>query len=301
MLRRACGAALLVLVGLGLPAYGQTTLEWKFKEGDKFYVEETNDMKQSITFIALNKEIKQNSKTTILSSYTVKKVAAAGKEVTLVQKIENVDVKTSGDSLGGTMEKVLEKLQGAVFTFTLKNGQVTKLEGYNDFIKKLADGDETTATFAKELLSEELIKMGLDGTFGNLPDKAVKADDVWSKNSTVPLGPLGSFKTTNDYTFKDQDKDGAHITYKMKMKYEAPKAGGAFGGLLTIVKSTLKSDNGKGTIDFDAEKGRLIRASNSMVMRGGMTVEAMGNRLELSLNVDQSTSTRVLAKNPKSD
>ena len=76
---------------------------------------------------------------------------------------------STGDGLGGQMDKVMEKLQGATFQFTLKNGKVTKLKGYDDFIKKLADGDEMAGKFAKMLMSEQTVKKGIDDLFGGLP------------------------------------------------------------------------------------------------------------------------------------
>src|SRR5437667_261150 len=82
--------------------------------------------------------------------------------------------------------------------------------------------------FAKALLSDEVIKKGIEGTFGNLPPRAVKAGDNWSDEVTIPFGPLGSFKAVNDYTYKERDKDGVVITYKSKMTYVAPKGEGAF-------------------------------------------------------------------------
>jgi len=297
MLRRACGLALLVLAGLGLPARAQTTLEWKFKEGDKFYVEEVSDMKQSLSVIG--KDINQKTKITTVVSYAVKQVA--GKTVRLEQKTESVSVNSSGDGVGGQLEKIMEKLQGAAFTVTLTDGKVTKFEGYEDFIKKVADGDELAAKFGKTLLSEDLMKKTIELTFGNLPDKAVKVGDTWSKAATIPFGELGDFKSDNEYTFKERDKDGAVLTYKGTMSYLPPKGPGAFGGLLKIVKGKMKSDNAKGTIVFDAEKGRLVRATSSMSVRGSLTVEVMGNQIEMDIRVDQSTSSRVLTKNPKSD
>lgn len=298
MLRRACGAALLVLVGLGLPAYGQTTLEWKFKEGEKFYVEEVNDVKQNVSIIG--KDIKQNTKITTISSYTVKSVSGAGEqEVALEQKIESVDVKSTGDGLGGQMDKLFEKLQGATFEVTLKKGKVTKLKGYDDFIKKLADGDEMTGKFAKMLLSEETLKKSIEDLFGGLPARPISTGDTWSQEATIPFGPLGSFKTSKDMTYKEKDKDGVLITYKSKMSYIPPKGEGAFAGLLKIVKGNIKSENAKGSVLFNAEKGRLVRSTFSMLAKGTMTVEVMGNQLELDISADQTTTTRVLTKNPK--
>jgi len=296
MLRRVCGAALLVLVGMAMPAYGQTTLEWKFKEGEKFYVEEVNDLKQNVSIIG--KDVKNNIKITTISSYYVKSVS--GPEVTLEQKIESVDVKSSGDGLGGQMDKLFEKLQGANFQITLKEGKVSKIKGYSEFIKKLADGDEGAGKFAKELLSEDALKKSIEDLFGNLPTKAISPGDTWSQEATIPFGPLGSFKTSKDMTYKEKDKDGALITYKSKMSYIPPKDA-AFGGLLKIVKGNIKSENAKGSLLFNPEKGRLVRATFSMVARGSMTVEIMGNQLEMDLSADQTTTTRVLTKNPKAD
>ena len=124
---------------------------------------------------------------------------------------------------------------------------------------------------------------------------------TWSQESNVPFGPLGAFKTVKDLTYKEKDKDGALIIYKSKMTYVPPKGEGAFGGILKIVKGNIKSDNAKGSLVFDPEKGRLVRAASTMLARGTMTVEVMGNQLELDVSVDQATTTRVLTKNPKAD
>jgi len=295
MLRHPYTAALVVMASLAMPALGQTTLEWKFKAGEKFYVEEVNDVKQNISIIG--KDIKQNTKITTISSYTIKSVE--GSEVVLDQKIESVDVKSTGDNLGGQMDKLFEKLQGATFQVTLKDGKVTKLKGYEDFIKKLADGDETTGKFAKMLMSEETFKKSISDLFGGLPSKSIKQGDTWSDEATVPFGPLGSFKTSKDVTYKEKDKDGVLLTYKSKMSYIPPKGEGALGGLLKIVKGNIKSDTAKGSILFNPDRGRLVRATFSMTARGSMTVEVMMNQLELEISADQTTTTRVLDKNPK--
>src|SRR5881628_1560777 len=109
---RTWAAALLALAGLGMPAYGQTTLEWKFKQGDKYYVEEISTVKQIIS--VLGKDINQSTKSTNLTSYTVKNVDADG--ATLEMKFESIKAKTEGDQPGGDfMEKIQEKMKGATF------------------------------------------------------------------------------------------------------------------------------------------------------------------------------------------
>src|SRR5207253_11009480 len=104
MLRKAWVGAVLVFDGLSVPAYGQVKMEWKFNEGDKFYVEDVSTMKQKIEF--MGKGFDQTLKTTMVTSYTVK--TKGTDTVVLVQKIEGVDVKSMG-GLGRDMDKMMEK------------------------------------------------------------------------------------------------------------------------------------------------------------------------------------------------
>ena len=44
-----CWMALaLTLAGIALPAYGQVPLEWKFKQGDRFYVDTVTHLRQQM-------------------------------------------------------------------------------------------------------------------------------------------------------------------------------------------------------------------------------------------------------------
>lgn len=244
------------------------------------------------------KDFNQKVKTTIVESYTVKSVT--GKTVRMEKKTESVEVLSSGDSMGGQLEKIMEKLKGASFIFTLTDGKVTKFEGYNEFLKKVSGDDEYATKFAKEMLSERLLKKSLEMTFGELPSKAVKVGDTWSQNNTIPF-ELGDFKAAQDFTFKKRDKEGAELTFKGNITFAPPKGAGLLGGMLKIVKGKAKSDNFKGTRVFDIEKGRLVRATSAMQVRSALTVEIMGNQLDLDFRIDQTTTTRMLAKNPKSD
>ncbi|HJT78548.1 MAG TPA: hypothetical protein VJ739_15190, partial [Gemmataceae bacterium] len=71
MLSRCGIGAALVLAALAGPAPAQVTLQWKFKEGDKFYLESVSILKQSMK--TLNKELKQDIEQTTLFSFTVQK------------------------------------------------------------------------------------------------------------------------------------------------------------------------------------------------------------------------------------
>jgi len=221
MLRRAWIGAVLVFGGLSVPAHAQTNLEWKFTEGDKFYVEDVSTMKQKIGF--MGKDIDQTLKTTMVTSYSVKK--KTGSDVVLEQKIEGVDVKSMG-GLGGDMDKMMEKLKGAKFTITLnlKDGKITKFEGYDEFIKALTEGNDEAGKFVKMMLSEDVLKKGCEEVFTFLPGKAVSKGESWKKEAIIPFGPLGSFKTVNDYTYQGKEDSLEKISLKAQLTYSPPKA-----------------------------------------------------------------------------
>jgi len=288
---------LLALGGLSLQAQGQTKLEWKFTEGEKFYTEEISDQKQQIS--VAGQDIKMSTKTTNITSYTVKRVA--GNAVTIEMKIENVEVKTDNNMFGGGMEKMQEKMQGATFTFTLDGGTVTKFSGHEEFLKKLADGDEMMAKFGKMIFTEDMLKKGIEEAFTNLPTRAVSRGDKWNKDRSLPMGPLGNIKLKNEYTYKGSEPDGELLTFTGTLSWMAPKDGAGFGDMFKISKADFKSDNVRGSVVFDAKAGRLVRSSNSMTMSGTMTIDVMGNEIEMSMTQDTASTMRVLRKNPKAD
>jgi hypothetical protein len=296
MLRRAWVGVALVFAVLAAPALGQGTakLRWKFQEGEKFYVEDISNMKQKITF--MGKDIEQSMKTTMVTSYTVKKTGP--ESTTLVQKIENVDV-TSQGGLGGDLDKMMEKLKGATFTLTLdKKGKITKFEGYETFIKNLTEGMEEAAKFIKMMITEDVLKKSAEEAFSFLPDKDVAKGDSWKRNSVIPFGPLGSFKAANEYTYQGTEDGLAKIALKAQLTYAPPKGDAGFGGLFKITKGNLKSEGARGTLFFDVDKGRLAKYSMAMIFRGGLTLDVMGNSIDMEVSIDQSSNSRVLNRNP---
>ncbi len=298
MIRKSWVGVVLVLGVLAAPvqAQDQVKLEWKFNKGDKFYVEDISTLKQKIEI--MGKTIDQTLKTTMITSYTVKNKTDEG--VVLEQKFEDVVVKAQG-GLGGDLDRYMEKLKGGVFTLTVgKGGKITKFEGYDAFIKKLTEGAgaDDAGKYVRLLLSEDLLRKSAEEAFGFLPAEPVKKGETWSRGSLLPFGPLGSFKMTNEYTFQGVEDGNAKLTLKAGLTYMLPKGDGGLGGLFKVKRGNLKGEGARGTLYFDTEKGRLSRYSMSMIIRGGLTLDLMGNDLEVEITMDQSTNSRVLTRNP---
>jgi hypothetical protein len=274
------------------PAADAVSLELKFKEGDTFYIENVNNSKLTMEFAGIKNE--QDSDTTIITRF---KVLKSDKDETVIeQKIEKFKTKSSG--LGSGADKIMDSLTGVTFKMTMNSkGEVTKFEGYDDFIKKLKTGDDEAAKMAKLILSEETLKANAADSFAFLPPKPVNKGDSWKHSQTVPLGPLGTFKGDTKYTYKGQGKDGEEIAFEQGLSYSPPKEDDNTLPF-KVTKGEMKAEDASGKIIFDAAKGRVVRAESTQTIKGSLTIDVMGNSVTMDMNMKQTSKSRVLDKAP---
>jgi Family of unknown function (DUF6263) len=292
-----------VLLGLAVasafvaaPAFAQEVkMQLKFKEGDKFWVEEVANQKQKIT--VMGQDIQIDMKVTTIRSFTVQKVTS--QDIVLAMKIEDVDVKSEGP-LAAIFDQVTGKTKGASLVLTVTPaGKVKKVEGFGEFVKKLAGGEDETAKAMKDILSEDMLTQGVEQAFAFVPEKAVKPGDSWDQQTKFALGPLGSIQLKNNYTYKGKKEGGEEISDKLDMQFLPPKQGSAFAGaIVKMLKTDVKGD-GKATFIFDVQKGRLANSTTSMQLQGTMTMEAGGMELQIEMLLNVNSTSRVLDKNPK--
>jgi hypothetical protein len=267
-------------------------LEWKFKEGDTFFVEAAVTEKQKAE--SKGKSQAGELTQTKVWTFTVKK---AGPAPVLEQRLEKWDLK--GDApFGALPAKVPEKLKGVVFTLTLTpEGKVSQFEGYAEVLKRLDADNELMARLWRILLSEETFRYEAERVLSGLPEKPVQKGDDWKGTATLPLAPFGAFRVEHHFTYQGKDKQGELIEDTAALTYVPPK--GDVGGLpLKVVKGDLKSDGMKTTRVFDAARGRLVRAETKWGVRGSLTLESGDNRAELRLDVQHAGTVRVLDKLP---
>jgi hypothetical protein len=291
MIRKPIFLALPVLFFLPIPAPAQVTLAWKFEEGETLYIENIEIQKMSLDF--MEKKTKQETVTTTVSSLKVQKNTALGTilDITIERMKTKIDGKEAKDDA-----KTAEKIKGSVFTITLNPaGKITKLLGYEEYIKKLADGDEAKEKLARMRFSEEALKKSLEDSFNFLPGRPVNKRESWKQDAVVPMGLFGSFKVVKTFSYQGKGDAGDTIAFTSAMTYMPPTGEGA---VVKVIKGSLKAEQGKGSFLFDAAKGRLIKGGNHVVIKGAMTVEIMNMQQNMELLVDLSTSIRILTKNP---
>jgi hypothetical protein len=119
-------------------ATAQVNLSWKFKEGEKFYVEKVETVKLSAD--SIGKPVTQELETTTVIGFRVVKVD--GDKITLEQKYEGARFK--GDGSGhDAVKKLMDRLKGVSLTVNLDTtGKIVSIIGIDEALKKLTEGKD---------------------------------------------------------------------------------------------------------------------------------------------------------------
>jgi hypothetical protein len=315
-------STLLVLFLVNI-AQAQVKLEWQFKEGETFTVKRVFTQKQSVEI--KNKVFKEERAKTWVTAITVKEKTPAG--YLLEIKIVSVRFRPAraqrgspavGSPAGGVIppaaggaaganldDKLAEKIKDSTFTAVVtSSGKVTKFEGYDGFIGKVAGKNVEAAKVLRALVPEEAVREELEDIFSFLPGKAVHKGDKWKRETTEPMPPFGSFKSVLEYVLEEdstssQGKESgrALIGLTIKMFYRPSEGGDPF----RVIKGSLKAEDGKGKIIFNAKEGRLVGTERNVHIRGDLVVESMGKELRMAFASENSWQTSVYIKDEAND
>jgi hypothetical protein len=291
---------LLVLGGLATPVHGQVKLEWKFKEGDKFYLESVNTTKHTMKIGG--RVNNQDVENTTVDSYEVVKTDAD--QIVLKKTVESVDAKTSG--LGAEeAASAAKKMKGAVFMVTVdpRRSVVTKVEGVEEYVKKITGGNPLQQQAMSLSVNEATVREDVQNILvGFLPEKPAEKGETWTRKAKLSMGPIGSFDTTGQYTYRGKSKlDGKpvdKIDVKWTFTYVPPKDKGGFP--FEISKGDLKTDSATGTYYFDADGGKLVQMDRKYRIKGTLTIKSMDQQLLMEIDQDATSKTRLLDKAPES-
>jgi hypothetical protein len=278
--------AALVLFAVASPARGQTPLQWKFKEGDKFSLEETLTSKMTTTAGGQKYAVDQTQSR--VSSFVVKKVTGGTFE--MEQKIESWKIQGASSLPLEEGTKLMEECaRDVVFTFQLKpTGEIAMFKGYEQFEKNLAARDKDEAKKFEAIGGKEVFQSMLAFGFDFLPAKSAKS---WTKEYVVPMGPLGEYK----YALTCTDAGKGEIALKGTVSFMAPKSDSP-AAAFKVLKMELTKNDITGKIVFDSAKGRLVSSEWTAPRTGTVTIERQGEMVNLSVEGTDSRTVRVLEK-----
>jgi hypothetical protein len=334
MLFRRLVAMMLVfgaLAGLAVPVAGQgkdkdkdkdkdktkagdkVSLRWKFEKGKVFYQKMVTKTVQNMK--VMNNDVNQTQNQTFFFSWTPTKVD--NDKATIEQKIIGVimDIEIGGSKINFDSTKdtqannplgdFFKALVGSTFTLELdlKKYEVVKMDGRDEFLKKLTAANPQMKPLLDTILSEKALKEMAEPVFNVVPIKDVAKGDKWEKKTSLDMGPIGKYDNTYNYKYEGPDGTGDKAVELIKvdttLNYTAPGDVAGAGGLPFKIKAAkLKSTNPVGQIKFSAKKGRVEHQTTKLELKGELSIEIGGQTTKVDLSQTQESTVDTLDENP---
>jgi Family of unknown function (DUF6263) len=310
-IRRSAIVAVCALLALPALAQDKVKLEWKFEKDKTFYQEMTTKTEQGMK--VMGQDVSQKQEQTLYFSYTPKEVDKDG-NWTIAQKIEGFKMTINinnqpisfdstapaGTTNNATLGEFFKQLVGTEFKLTVdKSMKVTKVEGKDTFVKNLSTSNPQMEVLLKKILTDESMKQMADPTFGMLPGKEVTKGETWKKDSKLSLGPIGGYDNTYTYTYEGKDEKDPNL-HKVKvdttLKYTTPSE--AEGLPFKIKSANLTAKDSKGTLRFNAAKGRLEDSELHLQLDGSLDIEIAGTTTKVELTQKTDTTIKCMDTNP---
>jgi hypothetical protein len=280
------------------PTAGATAadaLRWKFQPGEtlRFAIE----TKMSMTAKAMGTERKSTHNQTTEMSWKVQAVDASG-EAEITQRIDRIRLRieaaplqpldydtatAKGDPPG--FEPIIRPVKtvvGAEFTFKLKpNGEIGDVKLAPETLKKLreaATAGSPDAEFNEKAVKDSLLVQLSPPT---LPDGPIEPGRSWSPTPTrMPL-PFATMVLEKTFTYQGPDPKlpnlslvGIDTTVKIE-----PVEG-------VDLKVTIRKQDGKGTMTFDGQAGRL--ANVRLMQKIDMSIVQAGQSMDQATEMNTS-------------
>jgi hypothetical protein len=286
----------------------KSPLAWKFEKGKTFYQTMTTSTNQ--TMKVMNNDVTQKQEQKFYFSWTP--LEEKNGEWILEQKILGVKMdidiggspirydSTSKEAGGGSnpLSDFFKALVGSSFKVTLdaKTLKITKIDGRNDFVAKLVNANKQMSPLLDKILSEDALREMAEPTFAVVPNETVEKGKEWKKETKLDMGPIGKYTNKYTYTYEgsdEKDKKLDKISVKTELMYQPPEKAEGVGGLPFRIKSAkLESKDGKGTVLFNREKGRVEKSDMSVKLEIG------GQQTKVDLSQTQETKVESSDTNP---
>jgi hypothetical protein len=315
VLRIRLGVAALMVVALGatVAAQDKQKFELKLTKDSPFYQKTKTEVSQVIK--VQGQDLTQKQDSTFYFKWTPEK--QDGDKWGLKLRVEGLEMSIDisgnpitysslkkdqpGASSNPGLMDFFKNLEGTEFNVTLntKNWTVEKVDGKDEFVKKLGAGSPQMDSLLKKIMTDDALKQMADPTHNLLPDQPKAVNETWDKKQTLNLGPIGSYEVNYKFTYKGKDperKELDRIEVAPSLTYKAP-AEGTEGLLFRIKSGTMETkpieaaDNlPPSVILYNPATGRIEKATISLKLRGELTVTIGGTDTKVELDQRQTTT-----------
>ena len=219
---------------------------------------------------------------------------------------------TKPDAPNNALGDFFKALVGSEFKLTIsmpkdKPATITKVEGRDDFLKKLTAANQQMKPLLDQILSDKALEQMAAPTFAALPDGEKAKGDKWEAKSTLDMGPIGKYDNTFPYVYDGKNTDAKEeaekkwdkIKVTTELKYAPPDEKAQSGGLPFRIKSAdLTSKDATGTVYYDAAKGRVARSVMNLKLNGTLNIEIGGQTTPVTLSQTQDTNVETSDTDP---
>jgi hypothetical protein len=295
--------------GAPTPPTADSGLVAKYTKDVPFFQELTTKTTQNIKVQGL--DIGQNQEQTFWFKFLP--IKQEGDKWVVQQTIEGVKMKidiagnpvsynsqdeATASGTNTALSEFFKALKGSQFTLTIaKDGTVEKVEGREEFVKKLISANKQLESLLNKILGEEAMKQMADPTFGVIPKEGKKKGDKWTRTVKLNLGPLGVYENTYTFTYADQKGDIADIDVAVAIAYTAPSADQSDALPFKIKEGKLTQDtdpkakNG-GKVQFNTKTGRVEASEISVKLSGQLKLDIGGTVTDVNLTQEQTTTLK---------
>ena len=279
------------------PSGAQTTITWKLKQGDRFFVHKTEDVRQTLTL--LGAESFNSVRVEKVVRYDVLSKDKDG-NLALNKTVESVKVKYQGGAKHGD-HRIIQALKDARFQFTLTpTGEVKNYSGFDAFLKRLNDtGQGQLVPMVKASMSNESLRASDAVLFDITPGKPVSAGDRWEKTPLEPLGPLGSLQLHIFYTLIGKQKADGNVEIAKSSTISYRKPTKVNRDVFPVESGRLSAAHEKGKLRFNVVRGRLHEAEWERGFTGTFTGTMNRKKVSWTVEHQQKVTLRVLDKAPQ--
>jgi hypothetical protein len=299
---RACRKLLAVALAslvVSSATQAQTTLRYKFKEGEKLEYVVDQDQKISMNLLGMDVDMKtsmvmemtwqtlkvdEQGNATAKVTMTRVKLTMEGGPIGKIE-VNSTDKDEPDDALGKVFFQIAKSIGGMEMTFTADpTGDIRDVKISEGALKKLkklpgipGGGDVFGPDSFKSIVHGSIIVP--------VPKDAVSKGKSWSHKMEQKTG-MGKITADTKYTYEGQiEKNGAKlekIVAKPELKIEAADPD-------SPIKMKMKSSTAKGFALFDNKIGRIAASSTEGAMR--MEIEVGG--MTIDMNSTQITTTKL--------
>jgi hypothetical protein len=280
---------LLLLVPASLAA--QTPLQWKLEPGQAWVLERLVKQEQKVE---LGDKLFRQRLDSIWRVH-LEVLTPIAEQHRLRASLQEVQHRLQGTVGTGIDHNLGDKLQGRQFTLVVApSGLIRELQGYADFIDQATEKDPERSGVLRAMVPEDALREAFSDLLGPLPEQPVMPGSMWKRTVREPIPLFGALRGTWQYTAQGPTAGGYHLAYAITTEYEAPAAGQTV--LFRISKGSLRGENGRGKVIFDATQGRLVRHERHLTVRGTLTVERGGMQVPLQLVSENTMEVRAPAR-----